>query len=83
MKLETWDECEDQNPFFCWSCGKQLIITDEIKERICADCKKSPRKKPTDNTFYCWACGKPLRSMDEVAQGICAACRSAILRKLR
>jgi len=83
MKLETWDELEEQNPVFCWSCGKQLFALDEINQRICMDCKNTFRQHHQDDAFFCWACGKKLSSMNEVAQSLCATCRSAILRKLK
>jgi hypothetical protein len=83
MKLESWDELEEEEQFFCWSCGKQLTAIDEISQRICHECKRSAKKHANDQTFFCWACGKQLMEMGEVAQGLCHGCKASIIRKIR
>ena len=82
MKLEGWDELDDDEQFFCWSCGKQLGTLDEISQRICYECKRSMKKREEDETFFCWACGKKLLDMGEVAQGLCHTCKASIIRKI-
>lgn len=82
MKLESWDELEAQEEFFCWSCGKQLHTIDEIPQRLCQGCKQKMHDLKEDKTFYCWACGKQLLQMSEVAQGICHGCKASIIRKI-
>lgn len=85
MKLETWDELEEENPTFCSSCGKQVHNPDEINKRICSTCKVTikPKGLHAECEFFCWACGKQLRGMNEIAQGVCDPCRAAIIRKIR
>jgi len=83
MKLEGLDELDDDEQFFCWSCGKQLGNIDEISQRICQDCKQSMKALKEDKTFFCWACGKKLLDMGEVAQGLCHTCKSSIIRKIQ
>jgi DNA-directed RNA polymerase subunit RPC12/RpoP len=83
MKLESWDDLENDNPVFCWSCGKQLFSIDDIAQRVCQDCKVSMKKTAEDDTFFCWACGKKLGEMSEVAQGLCHGCKADIIRKIR
>jgi DNA-directed RNA polymerase subunit RPC12/RpoP len=83
MKLETWDELEEAEHIFCWSCGKQLFTIDEIAQRVCQECKIAMKKTAEDDTFFCWACGKKLGEMSEVAQGLCHHCKADIIRKLR
>jgi DNA-directed RNA polymerase subunit RPC12/RpoP len=83
MKLESWDELEEGEQIFCWSCGKQLFSIDEIAQRVCQECKVSMKKTSEDETFFCWACGKKLGEMSEVAQGLCHQCKADIIRKLR
>ena len=82
MKLEGWDELDDDEKFFCWACGKQLGTIDEIPQRICYECKRSMKKSKEDQTFFCWACGKELLDMGEVAQGLCHTCKASIIRKI-
>lgn len=82
MKLEGWDELDDDEQFFCWSCGKQLGTVDEISQRICYECKRLMKKRKEDETFFCWACGKKLLDMGEVAQGLCHNCKASIIRKI-
>jgi predicted RNA-binding Zn-ribbon protein involved in translation (DUF1610 family) len=83
MKLESWDELESDERFFCWSCGKQLQAIDEISQRICQDCKQKMQKLKEDKTFFCWACGTQLLQMSEVAQGLCHSCKASIIRKIQ
>jgi len=82
MKLEGWDELDDDEQFFCWSCGTQLGNIDEISQRICHKCKQSMKALKEDKTFFCWACGKELLGMGEVAQGLCHTCKASIIRKI-
>jgi len=82
MKLEGWDVLDDDEQFFCWSCGKQLGTIDEISQRICYECKRSMKALKEDKTFFCWACGKELLNMGEVAQGLCHNCKASIIRKI-
>jgi DNA-directed RNA polymerase subunit RPC12/RpoP len=82
MKLEGWDEHDDDEQFFCWSCGAQLENIDEISQRICHKCKQSTKALKEDKTFFCWACGKQLLEMGEVAQGLCHNCKASIIRKI-
>jgi predicted RNA-binding Zn-ribbon protein involved in translation (DUF1610 family) len=82
MKLEGLDELDDDEQFFCWSCGTQLANIDEISQRICHKCKRSMKKQKEDKTFFCWACGKELLDMGEVAQGLCYNCKASIIRKI-
>ncbi len=83
MKLESWDELEDEDQFFCWACGKQLGNIDEISQRICYECKRSMIDLTEDRAFFCWACGRKLFEMGEVAQGLCHNCKASIIRKIR
>lgn len=83
MKLESLDEEEDSQQFFCWSCGKQLEVVDEISQRICFQCKQTMKELKEEDTFFCWACGKPLLQMSEVAQGLCHSCKASIIRKIQ
>lgn len=83
MKLESWDELEDEERFFCWSCGKQLITIDEISQRICHTCKESSQNLKEEKTFFCWACGTQLSQMSEIAQGLCHSCKASIIRKIQ
>ena len=82
MRLEGLDEFDDEDHFFCFSCGKQLGTIDEIAQRICDECKRSMKKRKEDQTFFCWACGKELLGMGEVAQGLCHTCKACIIRKI-
>jgi protein-arginine kinase activator protein McsA len=82
MKLESWDDLENDDQVFCWSCGKQLFTIDEITQRICQVCKDSTKKTSEDEIFFCWACGKKLSEMGEVAQGLCYNCKAYIIRKI-
>jgi len=82
MKLEGWEELEDDEQFFCWSCGKQLETINEISQRICSNCKQSGKKQKEVKTFFCWACGKELLHLGEVAQGLCNNCKASIIRKI-
>jgi predicted RNA-binding Zn-ribbon protein involved in translation (DUF1610 family) len=82
MKLESLDEMEENEQFFCWSCGKQLSSVDEISQRICYQCKQKIQKLKPDEIFYCWACGKQLLQMSEIAQGVCHPCKDSIIRKI-
>ena len=82
MKLESLEEMESNQRFFCWSCGKQLEAVDEISQRICFQCKQVLMELKEDEMFFCWACGKQLLHMSEVAQGLCHTCRSSIIRKI-
>jgi DNA-directed RNA polymerase subunit RPC12/RpoP len=83
MKLESLDELEQNQRFFCWSCGKQLGAVDEISQRICFQCKQSLKESKDNDLFFCWACGKQLSQMSEVAQGVCHPCKASIIRKIR
>jgi len=83
MKLESLDELDEYQNFFCRSCGKQLHSVDEIAQRICHACKQSSKETTEVETFFCWACGKQLAQMSEVAQGLCHSCKASIIRKIR
>jgi len=83
MKLESLDEMEDGERFFCWSCGKQLEAIDEISQRLCFQCKQVLTELKGDEMFFCWACGKQLLHISEVAQGVCHSCKASIIRKIR
>jgi DNA-directed RNA polymerase subunit RPC12/RpoP len=83
MKLESWDELEENEQVFCSSCGKQLLTIDEIAQHLCQSCKASTNHTSEDQTFFCWACGKKLDEMSEVAQGLCHHCKADIIRKIR
>lgn len=83
MKLEGLDEMEDEQQFFCWSCGNRLNTVDEISQRICFHCKKKLSELKADEIFFCWACGKQLLTMGEVAQGLCHSCKASIIRKIK
>jgi DNA-directed RNA polymerase subunit RPC12/RpoP len=83
MKLESWDELDEDDQVFCWSCGKQLFTIDEIAQRLCRTCQELKKKTGDDDVFFCWACGKKLMEMSEVAQGLCHQCKADIIRKLR
>jgi DNA-directed RNA polymerase subunit RPC12/RpoP len=82
MKLESLDEMEQNQKYFCWSCGKQLEAVDEIAQRVCFQCKQVMKDLKEDDLFFCWACGKQLLHMSEVAQGVCHGCKSSIIRKI-
>lgn len=82
MNLEETDESETNDPFFCWSCGKQLFTIDEIAQQICHICKKDMNQTNEEKTFFCWACGEKLQEMSEVAQGLCNHCKASIIRKI-
>jgi NADH pyrophosphatase NudC (nudix superfamily) len=83
MKLESWDELEDDDLVFCGFCGKQLFTIDEIAQRVCKTCKESRKNTEEDEVFFCWACGKKLNEMSEVAQCLCHQCKADIIRKIR
>jgi predicted RNA-binding Zn-ribbon protein involved in translation (DUF1610 family) len=83
MKLESLDEMEENEQFFCWSCGKQLQAVDEVSQRICFQCKQTIKELKEDEFFFCWACGKQLLHMSEVAQGVCHSCKASIIRKIQ
>jgi DNA-directed RNA polymerase subunit RPC12/RpoP len=83
MKLDEYDETDEETAVFCWSCGKQLASLDEIAQRVCQECKVLMKKMSEDDTFFCWACGKRLLEMSEVAQGMCHNCKADIIRKIR
>jgi predicted RNA-binding Zn-ribbon protein involved in translation (DUF1610 family) len=83
MKLESWDELEGDEQFFCWSCGKQLEAINEISQRICHECKQLIQNLKEEKTFFCWACGRQLLQMSEVAQGLCHNCKASIIRKIQ
>jgi DNA-directed RNA polymerase subunit RPC12/RpoP len=83
MKLKGWDELDEDEQFFCWSCGRQLNNIDEISQRICHECKHSMTALKEDKTFFCWACGKKLLEMGEIAQGLCHNCKASIIRKIQ
>jgi DNA-directed RNA polymerase subunit RPC12/RpoP len=83
MKLEGLDGDDDEERFFCGSCGKQLHATYEISQRICHECKQGKIDSKEEKVFFCWACGKPLAQMSEVAQGLCHGCKSSIIRKIQ
>lgn len=83
MKLEGWDELNDDEEFFCRSCGKQLGTVDDFSQCICHECKRSIRKQKEEQTFFCWACEKELLYMGEVAQGLCYNCKASIIRKIQ
>ena len=82
MKLESLDEMEENQQFFCSSCGKQLEAADEILHHLCYQCKQTQGDRNEEDTFFCWACGKHLLQMGEVAQGLCHACKASIVRKI-
>ena len=83
MKLESLDEMENEQRYYCWSCGKRLDSVDEISQRICFDCKQALSELKDDETFFCWACGKKLLQMSEIAQGVCHSCKASIIRKIQ
>ena len=83
MKLEGWDDLNEEETFFCWACGKQLHSVDEIAQRICHECKPAMIEMTDEGAFFCWACGKKLLEMSEVAQGVCHNCKAGIIRRLR
>jgi predicted RNA-binding Zn-ribbon protein involved in translation (DUF1610 family) len=83
MKLESLDEMESEQRYYCWSCGKRLDSVDEISQRICFDCKQALSELKDDETFFCWACGKKLLQMSEIAQGVCHSCKASIIRKIQ
>jgi DNA-directed RNA polymerase subunit RPC12/RpoP len=83
MKLESWDELESDEQFFCWSCGKHLKAMNEISQRICHECKQRMQELKEDQIFFCWACGKQLLQISEVAQGVCHGCKASIIRKIQ
>lgn len=83
MKLESLDELDENQNFFCRYCGKQLHSVDEISWRICIACKQSSKEPENEKVFFCWACGKQLTEMSEVAQGLCHSCKASIIRKIR
>jgi len=83
MRLETWDELEEEEQVFCSKCGKQLCTVDEIAKQLCQGCHASKNQSSEGDGFFCWACGKKLGEMGEVAQGLCHGCKASIIRKIQ
>jgi predicted RNA-binding Zn-ribbon protein involved in translation (DUF1610 family) len=83
MKLEAPDDLDQENHFFCSSCGTKLETTDEISHHLCVKCKQLIVQKKEDDLFFCWACGKQLVQMSEVAQALCHNCKASIIRKIQ